>query len=377
MNLDFTEEQEMLRTSARDFLSTECPKTAVRELEESEEGYSKEMWKKMADLGWMGLVLPEEYGGTGGEFMDLIILLEEMGRNILPSPFFSTVVLCSLPILEYGTEEQKKEFLPKIANGEMIMSLALAEPSAIYNASGIKVKASLQGDEYVINGTKLFAHDAHIADYLLVVTRTTEGANPQEGITLLLVDAKSPGVTSSVVPTAALDKQCEVIFEDVKVPRKNMLGAPNQGWGIVKRLLEQATVAKCAEMLGGGQAALEMSNSYAKERVQYGRLIGDFQTIQNYLANMWIDMETSRNITYEAVWMVGEKLPCTEEVSIAKAWVSEAFKFITERGVQIHGAIGMTRDHDMGLYYRRAWAWDVLFGDADFHKEVVAQQLGL
>ncbi len=377
MNLDFTEEQEMLRTSARDFLSTECPKTAVRELEESEEGYSKEMWKKMADLGWMGLVLPEEYGGTGGEFMDLIILLEEMGRNILPSPFFSTVVLCSLPILEYGTEEQKKEFLPKIANGEMIMSLALAEPSAIYNASGIKVKASLQGDEYVINGTKLFAHDAHIADYLLVVTRTTEGANPQEGITLLLVDAKSPGVTSSVVPTAALDKQCEVIFEDVKVPRKNMLGAPNQGWGIVKRLLEQATVAKCAEMLGGGQAALEMSNSYAKERVQYGRLIGDFQTIQNYLANMWIDMETSRNITYEAVWMVGEKLPCTKEVSIAKAWVSEAFKFITERGVQIHGAIGMTRDHDMGLYYRRAWAWDVLFGDADFHKEVVAQQLGL
>jgi len=377
MNLDFTEEQEMLRTSARDFLSTECPKTVVRELEESEEGYSKEMWKKMADLGWIGLVLPEEYGGTGGEFMDLIVLLEEMGRNILPSPFFSTVVLCSLPILEYGTEEQKKEFLPKISNGEIIMSLALAEPSATYNASGITVKASLQGDEYVISGTKLFVHDAHIADYLLVATRTTEGANPQEGITLLLVDAKSPGVKSSVVPTAALDKQCEVIFEDVKVPRKNMLGVPNQGWDIVKRLLEQATVAKCAEMLGGGQAALEMSNSYAKERVQYGRLIGDFQTIQNYLANMWIDMETSRNITYEAVWMVGEKLPCTKEVSIAKAWVSEAFKFITERGVQIHGAIGMTRDHDMGLYYRRAWAWDVVFGDADFHRDIVAQQLGL
>ena len=210
-----------------------------------------------------------------------------------------------------------------------------------------------------------------------MVARTEEGAKPEEGITLFLVDAKSPGIKVSVIPTAALDKQCEVVFDGVKVPQKNILGKVDQGWEIVKRILEGAEVAKCAEMLGGCQAALEMANSYAKERVQYGRPIGDFQVIQHYLANMWINTETSRNFLYEVAWMVGEGLPCTKEVSIAKAWVSEAFKFITERGVQIHGGMGMTRDHDMGLYYRRAWAWDVMFGDADFHREIVAQEIGL
>jgi len=213
MNLDFTEEQEMLRTTARDFLTKECPKALVREMEEDEKGYSLELWRKMAELGWMGLVLPEEYDGMGMEFMDLIILFEEIGRNILPGPFFSTVVLGGLPILAAGTKEQKEEFLPKAASGEMILTLALTEPSARYDAAGVATTAVAQDDSFVLNGTKLFVENAHIADYMICVARTKEGASPEEGITLFLVDAKSPGIKCEVVPTIALDKLCEVVLE--------------------------------------------------------------------------------------------------------------------------------------------------------------------
>ena len=377
MDLDFTEEQEMLRTSARDFLTTECPKTLVRELEESEEGYSPELWRKMAELGWMGLIIPEEYDGMGMQFMDLIVLLEEMGRNIVPGPFFSTVVLGALPILNAGSEEQKKELLPKTANGEAILTMALTEPTATYEASGIKLKAVAEGDSFVLNGTKLFVENAHIADYIICVTRTKEAANPEDGITLFLVEGATPGLKCEVVPTIALDKQCEVVFDNVKVPKRNMLGELDKGWPIVAKTVEQATMAKCAEMIGGAQAALDMTVDYAKERVQYGRPIGSFQAIQFYLADMWMKVDMGKNIVYEAAWMVSEGLPCSEKVAMAKGWVNEAYKFVTERGVQIHGAIGTTRDHDMGLYFRRAWAADVTFGNTEFQREVVARHLGL
>ncbi|GAG12387.1 unnamed protein product, partial [marine sediment metagenome] len=210
MDLDLTEEQEMLQTMARDFLTKECPKALVRELEEDEKGYSPELWRKMAELGWMGLVLPAEYDGMEMGFMDLIILLQEMGRNILPGPFFCTVVLGSLPIFSAGTEEQKKEFLPKIASGEMILTMALTEPNGRYDAAGVETKAVAQGDSFVISGTKLFVENAHIADYMICVARTTEGATPEEGITLFLVDAKSPGIKVEGIPTMADDKLCEV-----------------------------------------------------------------------------------------------------------------------------------------------------------------------
>lgn len=378
MNLDLTEEQEMLRSSARDFLTKECPKSLVRKLEEDEKGYSPELWSKMADLGWMGLVLPEDYGGQGMGFMDLIILLQEMGRNIVPGPFFCTVVLGSLPILSAGTEEQKKEFLPKIAKGELIMTLAFTEPSARYDAAGVKTKAVAQGDNFVINGTKLFVENAHIADYMICVTRTQKGATPEDGITLFLVDAKSPGIKCEVMPTIGADKLCEVMFKNVKVPKKNMLGKLNEGWPMLSKTLEQATIAKCAEMVGGQEAALDMTLAYVKERVQYGRPIGSFQVIQHYCANMWMNVETSRDILYKAAWSVAEGLPTSStEVAVAKGWINEAYKFVTERAVQCHGAIGTTRDHDIGLYYRRAKSGELAFGDSDFQRELVAQRLGI
>ena len=377
MNLDFTEEQEMLKTSARDFLTNECPKTLVRELEEDEKGYSPDLWKKMAELGWMGLIIPEEYDGMEMQFLDLVILIEEMGRNIVPGPFFATVVLGGQTILIGGSEEQKKELLPKLSNGELIMTMAITEPSASYGASGVNLKAQAQGDDYVLSGTKLFVENAHIADLIIVVARTKEGGKAEDGITLFLVDGKSAGLKAEIVPTIADDKLCEVTFNNVKVPKKNIIGAVDKGWPIAVKVREQAALAKCAEMLGGADAVLEMTVAYVKDRVQYGRPIGAFQVIQHFCSNMWISVDTSRNIIYETAWKISEGIPASMEVAAAKGWLNEAYKFVAERGVQCHGAIGTTRDHDMGLYYRRAMAADLAYGDTDFQRELVAQQIGL
>jgi len=377
MDLGLTEEQEMLKTSARDFLQKECPKQLVKELDESDEGYSPELWRKMADLGWIGLVFPEEYGGSGGSFLDLVVLLEEMGYNILPGPFFSTVVLGALPILTAGNEEQKKEFLPKVASGKMLLTLALTEPSARYDAASVKTTAVAQSGEYVVNGAKLFVPDANVADYILCVARTKEEVGTEDGITVFLVDAKSPGVKCTLLKTLARDKQCEVIFDSVRVSKYNILGKLDEGWPVVESVLQKATVAKCAEMVGGAQAVLEMAVSYAKERVQFNRPIGSFQAIQHYCANMVTDVDGSRFITYKAAWKVNEGLPAAMDVAIAKAWTSEAYGRVALLGHQIFGAIGFTMDHDMHLYYRRAKASEMMFGDGNFQRAVVAQELGL
>ena len=377
MDLGFTEEQEMLRTSARDFLEKECPKTLVKEMAEDEKGYTPELWRKMAELGWMGLVVPEQYGGMEMSFLDLVVLLEEMGRACLPGPYISTVVLGGFAIQAAGNEEQKKELLPKIANGDLILSIALTEPSAKYDPASITVKAVPDKDDYLISGTKLFVENAHIADHIVCVTRTKNGASPEEGITLFLVDGESQGITTTLLKTIAGDKQCEVIFDNVRVPKKNMLGELDKGWPVVERMLEQATVALCAQMVGGAQAALDMSVAYAKERVQFGRPIGSFQAIQHYCANMVTDVDGSKFITYEAAWKISEGLPATMEVSMAKAWVSEAYRRVTLLGHQIHGGIGFCMDHDMPLYFKRAKAAEPTFGDADWHRETVARELGL
>jgi len=377
MNLTLSEEQEMLKTMARDFLTDKLPKTAVKEIEESEAGYSPEMWREMAELGWMGLALPERYGGGGMSFLDLAVLLEEIGLACLPGPFFSTVVLGALSILDIGSEEQKQEYLPKIASGEAIFTLALTEAEARYDADSIKLKATADKDGYVLSGTKLFVPDAHIADCLLCVARTSEQARPEGGITIFLVDAKSPGISHTVLKTIANDKLCEVVFDQVKVPEENILGELNQGWAEVQKIVERAAAAKCCEMVGCIQQALDMTIDYAKERKQYGRPIGSFQVIQHYCADMAIDVEGTRLSTYQAAWMVSEGLPCVEQVAMAKAWAGEACGRVMALAHQIHGAIGCSIDHDLQFYTRRAKAAEVTFGDANFYRQVVAQEMGL
>ncbi len=377
MDLGLSEEQEMLKKSARDFLQRECPKKLVRQLDESDAGYSSELWRKMAELGWMGLAFPEEHGGSGRNFLDLAVLLEEMGYNIVPGPFFSTVVLGGLTILTAGNEEQKMKFLPKIASGEMILSFALTEPTASYDAASVKTKAVARNGEYVIKGTKLFVLNANIADYILCVARTKETKDTEDGITLFLVDARSPGLKCTLLKTLARDKQCEVVFDNVTVSEKSIVGERDEGWPIVKDVLQKATVAKCAEMVGGAQAALDMAVNYAKERVQFGRPIGSFQAIQHYCANMATDVSGSRFVTYKAAWKVSEGIQAALDVAIAKAWTSEAYGRVTLSAHQIFGAIGFTMDHDIHLYYRQAKASEIVFGDADFQRAIVARELGL
>jgi alkylation response protein AidB-like acyl-CoA dehydrogenase len=377
MDFALSEEQEMLRNSSRDFLLKECPKTLVREMEMDEKGFSPKLWKGMAELGWMGLVFPETYGGSGMTFLDLAVLIEEMGRALVPAPFLNTVVYCGMPILMAGSEQQKKEFLPKIASGDMILSLALTEPSATWKPDGVAVKAAVEGDHFVISGTKLFIQDAHIADYLLVVARTKASRDKSKGITLFLVDAKSPGIKLTALKTMGSDKQFEVVFNKVKTPQASILGKLDHGWEVIEKMLPYATLAQCAWMVGGAQQVLEMTVNYAKERVQFGRPIGSFQAIQHKCANMVTDVDGARFVTYQAAWKLSEGMPCALEVSMAKAWVSEAYRRTCAEGHQIHGGIGFIKDHDMQLYYRRAKASELAFGDADYHRELVAQQIGL
>jgi alkylation response protein AidB-like acyl-CoA dehydrogenase len=377
MDLSLSEEQEMVKKMARDFLTDKFPKTVVKEIEESELGYSPELWQEMAELGWMGLVFPENYGGGGMSFLDLAVLLEEMGRACLPGPYFSTVILGGLPILDAGSEEQKQKYLPKIASGEAIFTLALTESSASYDAAAIKIKATADNDAYVLNGTKLFVPDAHVADYMLVVARTDEKAKAEDGITIFIVDAKSPGISYTVLRTIANDKLCEVVFNQVNVPKENILGQLGQGWSEAQKTIQRAAVAKCCEIVGCIQQALDMTVDYAKERKQFDRPIGSFQVIQHYCADMTTDVDGARLSTYQAAWMISEGLPCIQEVAIAKAWAGEASQRVMALAHQIHAAIGWTIDHELQYYTRRTKAAEVTFGDAEFYREVVAREMGL
>lgn len=376
MNFQLSEEQEMLRKFARDFLTDKCPKTYVRQMEEDERGYSPEVWREMAELGWMGLALPEQYGGGGMSLLDLTVLIEEMGRACLPGPFLSTVVLGGMTILLAGSEEQKKKLLPAIAQGKSVVTLALVEPAGTYTPDGITTTAVASGNDFVINGTKLFVPDFNAADSMICVARTGGGSSA-DGITLFWVDARSPGITQTMLRTIASDKQAEVVLSNVRVPRSNVIGEVGKGWALVEKIIERGAIARCAEMIGGAQQVLEMTVQYAKDREQFGRAIGSFQAIQHHCANMATDVEGSKYITYQAAWMLSEGLPCGQEIAMAKAWVSEAYRRVVALGHQVHGAIGFTKDHDMQLYFRRAKAAELAFGDASFHREKVAVAMGL
>ena len=376
MDLGLSESQQMLKNSSREFLERECPTSFVRAMEEDSKGYTPELWKKIADLGWLGLPFPEEYGGLGLSYLDLTILLEEMGRVLFPGTFFSSVLLGGLTTLTAGSTSQKKEALPRIAQGDAIATLALMEPSAEYGSGGIQTKASLKDSSYVLNGTKLFIPDAHVADKMVVVART--GGSGEDGITLFLVDGKATGVTSTVLKTIAADKQCEVKFEDVAVGADAVLGEVGGGWATMQQLQRRATVAYCAYLVGLAQRDFEISVDYAKERIQFGRPIGSFQAIQHKAADMVTDVDGSRFIMYRAAWAVNEDEADQDlQVSMAKAWCSDASRRVVAHGQQIHGGIGFTKEYIIQLYFRRQKMAELMWGDGEYHREKVADLLAI
>lgn len=377
MDFHLTEEQKILKKTARDFLQAECPSSFVREMEADERGYTLELWNEMAQLGWMALLIPEAYDGVGAGLLDLVLMLEEMGRSCLPGPFFSAV-MGSLSLMEAGNEEQKKQFLPRVGTGEWIVTMALSEPAnRKYDPFLVEVEAVAKNGNFLVNGTKLFVPDAHVADYLVCSTRTSGHPGAKEGITLLIVDSKTPGIRLTPIKTLAGDKQFEVDFQEVAVPEDHLLGPLNQGGSILEQVLQKGTVCKCAEMVGGAERVLEMAAAFAKEREQFGKPIGSFQAVQHHCSNMLMDIEGSRYVTYKAAWMLGQGIPCAKQISAAKAWTSEAYKRVAGLGHQIMGATGYIVEHDMPLYSRRAKIAELALGDAGFHREQMARELGL
>ena len=374
MDLGLTEDQEMLRSMARDFIEQETPRTFVRDMEEDDRGFTAEMWQKIAQVGWLGLIVPEEHGGTGQSLVDLGILMEEVGHGVMPGPFFNTA-LVTVGILDAGSDAQKAEYLPRIAAGDLIATTAILEPYSRLDANGINLQATASGDSYTLNGTKMFVENAHAADYLLVAART--GGSGEDGVTLLLVDAQSNGVSVDKLKTIATDNQCEVTFNNVSVPVSNVLGEAGNGWSVLRLLLQKGAALRCCQMVGALQEVLDMTVEYVKNRVQFGRPIGSFQAIQHYCANMATDVDGSRFITYQAIWRLGEGLSSDLEVSSAKAWVSDSAQRVAATAHQCHGAIGFTQEHDLQLFTRRLKAWEVSFGDGDYHRERVAQAMNI
>jgi alkylation response protein AidB-like acyl-CoA dehydrogenase len=374
MDLGLSEEQELLKNAARDFLEKECPETLVREMEEDEKGYSPDLWKKMAEQGWQGLLIPEANGGAGFGYLDLIILIEEFGRALVPGPFISTQVGGVLPLLEGGTDQQKSYALPKIASGEAIWTLAYTEPSARFDTEGVALEVKEDGNDLVLNGTKLFIRDANVADYFTVVGRTP-GTKGDDGIVLVIVDAKNAGVSQTQLKTIAADKQAEVKFENVRVPKASIIPG---GAATLKKVQRKATIIECAYLVGLAQMDFEISVQYAKDRIQFGRPIGSFQAIQHKAADMVTDVDGARFIMYRAAWSVDQDESDADiNVHMAKAWCSEATRRVVAHGQQIHGGIGFTKDYKVQLYFRRQKASELAWGDSDYHRELVASELAI
>lgn len=371
MDLTLTEDQDLIASTARDFLESRCPMSHVREMEADPIGYSPELWKEMAGLGWTGMALPEEHGGFGAGFLELCLVIEEMGRHLLPGPFLPTVVLCAMAVAEHGTEEQKSR-LERIAAGDMIMSYARAAPTAGWPVRGSSVTAIPSGDGHVLTGVAMFVPYAHVADELLVLAQA-EG-DPGR-LTAFLVS--SDDVAVEPLDTVGSDHQHRVVLEKVAVTADDVLGVEGGGRAVNDTVEAYGAAATCAEMVGGAQRVLEMTVQYATEREQFNTPIGAFQAIQHQCADMGVDVLSSRLIAFEAIWRLAEGLEASEEVSLAAAWVTEAYRRVCAVGHQIHGAIGFTREHELHHYLRHAISTELRFGDDQHHLGRIADHLGL
>jgi alkylation response protein AidB-like acyl-CoA dehydrogenase len=305
--------------------------------------------------------------------------MEEMGRVVMPGPFFSTALLGGLAIREAGSAAQKKEWLTRIAAGRAKTTLAWTEPSARWDAAGVTCTARESKGGFVLNGTKLFVLDAHLADALVVVARTSEGRTPEEGTSLFLVPKATSGVTVKLLPTMdQTRKLCEVTFKDATVPADALMGTKGGAWPTLTRVVERATVALCAEMCGGAQRVLDMTTEYAKIRIAFGKPIGTYQGVKHRAADMLVDVENAKSLTYYAAWAVDENAPeAALAASMAKAYVTDAYRKVAGAGIQLHGGIGFTWEHDLHLYFKRAKSSEFTFGDATYHRERVAQLINL
>jgi alkylation response protein AidB-like acyl-CoA dehydrogenase len=376
MDITLNEDQVEIARQARRFCENEAPMDYVRAMFEDERGFTEEIWKKVVEMGWTAMLIPEDYDGLNMEVLDLAIVLEEMGRSVFPGPFFSTVMLAAEAIKAAGNDEQKKQYLSGIAAGELRGSLALHEPDSGADIGHIQIDARADGDGYLLNGTKLFVPDAHVADFVVCAARTEAGSDPARGISLFLVNLNTDGVSVSLLPTMdGTRKLCEVTFKDIQVSQDRILGEPNKGWGPLREALQRAQVGLCAECVGGAQRAMEIATEYATVRVQFDQPIGSFQAIKHRCAQMFVEVESARSILYWAAWAQdhGDDNEAAIAASVAKSYCSEVYRSASASCLQVLGGTGFSWEHDIHLYIKRAKANEVALGDPVYHREQVAQ----
>jgi alkylation response protein AidB-like acyl-CoA dehydrogenase len=377
MDLSLNETQEMFKRTARDFLAAEFPTNLVRQIESDGRGYSPEVWQKMAELGWLSVPFPEQWGGLDGSLLDVAVLAEEMAQAAALSPYLSTL-LSGLLILRAGSDAQKERFLPRIAAGELIVSTALVEASGSYEAEGIQLSAAARGDGYVLSGTKLFVEYASAAQELICVARTRSGAaDATSGISLFVVPADAPGVTIENLKVIGGDLQCEVVFDDVEVTKDRLVGQLHGAWPSVEWLLDVARALAAVELVGFGQKALDMTVDYIGYREAFGRPIGSFQAAQHHCANMAIWLEGPRCAAYEAAWRLSRGLDARFHAAVAKVSASNAGREVTVLAHQLHGGIGYMAEFDLHFYSRRAKGWELKWGTPDQMLRKVADCAGL
>ena len=371
MNFAFTEEQEELRKTVRQFLDAKSPEAAVREQMETDNGFDPAVWSQMGEqLGLQGLIVPEEFGGSGYSYVELGIVLEEMGRALLCAPFFSTVVLAANTLIHSDDAAAQAAHLPGIADGSTIATLAFTEPSGKWDESGITMEATASGDGFTLAGTKMFVIDGHTANLVLVAARTGKG------VSLFAVEGDAAGLTRTALSTMdQTRKQAKLEFAGTPA---TLVGTEGEGWTVLSRVLDLAAVGLAAEQVGGAQKVLDMAVEYAKVRVQFGRPISSFQAIKHKCADMLLEVESAKSAAYYGMWCAAElndELPSV--ASLAKAYCSEAYFHATAENIQIHGGIGFTWEHPAHLYFKRAKSSELLFGDPTYHRELLAQRIGI
>jgi len=378
MDVGFSEEQTALRDSARSFLASECPMSSVREQIADPAAFDEALWHGMAELGWLGLLIPESHGGSALGLVDVAILLEEMGRALCPAPFVSNAVVAASALLLGGSAAQQAHWLPLLASGERRVALAWLEEGASWRPDAIRLAAEPTGDGFRLSGRKQFVLDAPAADSLLVATRTAPaGESGGDGLTLLLLDAGTPGIERR--PLDYNDRtrpRGEIEFEAVEVARADAIGAPGAAWPILERCLDRARVAICAEQAGAAQRVLEMSVEYARNREQFGQPIGRFQALQHRCADMLIGAEGIRSAAYYAAWSLDHDEPgAATHARLAKAYAADAGLADAGQGIQIHGGLGFTWEQDLHLYYKRAQAAALEYGSPSELRALAADDL--
>ncbi len=378
MDITLSKTQQNIIKEARRFLKKECPPEYVQKMFLDDVGFTDELWEKMQRMDWMALRIPEAYGGLGMEQLDMSLLLEEMGRVVVPGPFFSTAVLAAEAILSAGTEAQKLKYLGDIANGRIKASLALYEPEGGNDPAYIRMRAESNGGDFIVSGTKLYVPDAHLADIIVVPILTQASNNPTDSLSLFITNVKEAGISITPLPTMdGTRKLSAITFDRVRLPNEAILGEQNQGYSPLIRALQRAQVGLVAESVGGAQQAMEIATEYAKVRVQYDQPIGSFQAVKHICAQMYTDAESARSMLYWASWAQdhGDAVEAAIAASSAKSYCTEAYTKVASKGIQVLGGTGFTMDNEMHLYLKRAKANQAALGTPTYHRERLMQLL--